>query len=421
MPRTTHSQVFLTRTPYALQQVMSLSSQSSAGIKDPSSDPPSVSSNNEGIDVKVQPENKSGGNNKSAEADRKKDEELKRISLTKMQWLSKVTMLKSQSGWKAYVFKMKMVFADLLVLDAFLVKVGEEKVNTFESSAHRSTVLKWSMKTALENSLSLDWQRRWARSIITLTVHDKLTHLIQKRAEHPAVMWAALAENFEPSDRLSVHDLYSKLHSLDIRDFKGNLNLISVEIQDIHKRLADRGETVSHGMLITCLIESLKPVEQYKEVRYDAAKETHDNLQSAVSNIKSLIQNREFGDRVENTPSINEANLYMQQNPHGGYRGRGRGNRYTRGRGYGRRGHRGRGRGGRGRGRGRWGRGRDRQKDQFSQNNQYQQNQYAQQPYMYQYDSYDQDQSTGSIQCYRCQKYGHIAKHCPDKKRKQQQ
>ena len=124
---------------------MSLSSQSSAGIKDPSSDPPSVSSNNEGIDVKVQPENKSGGNNKSAEADRKKDEELKRISLTKMQWLSKVTMLKSQSGWKAYVFKMKMVFADLLVLDAFLVKVGEDTGHldrAFDLLTHNGLIVK---------------------------------------------------------------------------------------------------------------------------------------------------------------------------------------------------------------------------------------------------------------------------------------
>jgi len=101
-------------------------------------------------------------------------------------------------------------------------------------------------------------ERNAAISFVMNTIDDGLIYLIKNLPRHPAVLLAKICEFFQPTDGISKHELYGKIHAANLEQFDNDFMKLAVDIKRSSIKLGELGETVTPTFLIESLTARLE-------------------------------------------------------------------------------------------------------------------------------------------------------------------
>mmetsp|Transcript_4778 Transcript_4778/g.7093 ORF Transcript_4778/g.7093 Transcript_4778/m.7093 type:complete len:467 (+) Transcript_4778:57-1457(+) len=267
-----------------------------------------------------------------------------------------LTLNKNGKNFSTFETRLRGAVSIFGLHDAFGVMLDSKKfVNVLFAPKHLAEVILLTKKdlekfTYPKLKRSMKLERKVTLSALMGCTADKILDRFQAKTFDPAMFYASIREAYMPTDRISVVATYSRLFTLDLRQYS-KFSALQSTVDHCLSKLRDAGKNLPEDLINTFVLESLKPRSRYKNLYLalepKVEKQTYVKFCQALSQqLKSVkyIDSEREKDKTDEAAS-NADNSYYQNSYYSRGRGRGRG-----GRGRGRHGRGGYGRGGYGRG-----------------------------------------------------------------------
>ena len=184
---------------------------------------------------------------------------------------------KSGINWMAYNRVLKIALKAEGIIDALEVdiKVGDDikTINPILTSEKRRDISLITEKQyndyIEENPLSRGDQKKLNRAtfLVTSTVHPEvLNDLIEGKPDVAGIIYATLAENYEPTNSKAQRKAQKNLENIKSNDFHSITQYIAA-IRKSARLLREQGEGVSDTRVKNALLNGLRPKQAYKALK----------------------------------------------------------------------------------------------------------------------------------------------------------
>ena len=139
------------------------------------------------------------------------------------------------------------------------------------------------------------------------TISDDLAYLAESSYPHPAITWSKLAEEYQPTDSRTIHQLYQFLQEVKISHYGHNFQKLVSEVHKTGRRLREQGESLTDTALISAILNALTPKRKYRTARALIEDMESPTFKQAVNKLKRHVNRDAQNMKDEKELSVNSA------------------------------------------------------------------------------------------------------------------